>query len=103
MKILHTLTRAPALALLAILLVLILVQPISADGPGYSLDWWTVDSGGDSVSGGSGYTLAGTAGQPDTAIWQHGGYSLTGGFWGGVAISSEGTNSIYLPIVLKSF
>ncbi len=100
MKIFHTLNRTPLLVLLAILLALIFARPISAGGPGYTLDWWTVDGGGDSVSDGSGYTLADAIGQPEATVWQGGGYSLTGGFWGRAA-SAGGGNLVYLPIVLK--
>jgi hypothetical protein len=47
----------------------------------YSLTWWTVDGGGASF-GYSGYTLGGTAGQPDAAVPRSGGvYTLRGGFW----------------------
>ncbi len=105
MKIFHTLSRTLLLVLLTILLALIFVLPISADGPGYTLDWWTVDGGGDSTNGGSGYTLAGTAGQPDSAVWQGGGYTLVGGFWGGAATAATTLpdgESVYLPLILKA-
>lgn len=48
---------------------------------GYDLTWWTVDGGGGKVEG-SGYTLVGTAGQPDAADALSGGdYTLYSGFW----------------------
>jgi hypothetical protein len=65
---------------------------------GYDLSWWTVDGGGGMLSGG-GYTLGGTAGQPDAAMWTGGGYTLAGGFWGGVAVEYH----VYLPLVLRNF
>ena len=40
-----------------------------------------MDSGGVTFGSGGGYTLGGTAGQPDAATWSGGGYTLDGGFW----------------------
>ena len=48
----------------------------------YSIDWYTVDGGGDQSSGGS-YVLTGTIGQPDAAYSQGGQYEVLGGFWSG--------------------
>ncbi|MHC4556598.1 MAG: hypothetical protein ACYTFW_13470 [Planctomycetota bacterium] len=46
----------------------------------YKIDWYTIDGGGGTSSGGQ-YTLTGTIGQPD-AGWSIGGiYELLGGFW----------------------
>jgi hypothetical protein len=66
----------------------------------YSLDWWTVDAGGDTCSG-HGYTLAGTLGQPEAGTHSTGsGYTLAGGFWhdGGAA---QETTKIFLPVVVR--
>jgi len=82
-----------------------LAQPADAgstdlDG-GYDLSWWTVDGGGGTLTDGvSGYSLSGTAGQPDAATWQGEGYSLAGGFWGG-AVPVE--YAVYLPLVLRGY
>ncbi len=68
---------------------------------GYDLSWWTVDGGGSSVgaTGSPGlYTLDGTIGQPDAALWQDETYTLVGGFWGGAMVE----NRIYLPLILKT-
>jgi hypothetical protein len=66
---------------------------------GYNLSWWTVDGGGSSVSnGGKSYTLDGTVGQPDTAVWAGDGYTLFGGFWGDVKIAP-----LYLPLILCNY
>lgn len=47
----------------------------------YAIDWFTVDGGGGTSSGG-GYVLSGTIGQPDAGgPMTAGSYSLTGGFW----------------------
>jgi hypothetical protein len=73
--------------------------PVEPDRTGeYDLSWWTVDGGGH--TGGSAthlYTLGGTAGQPDAAVWSGGDYVLAGGFWGGVAIEY----CVFLPLVLR--
>ncbi len=54
---------------------------LAQGGGGYDLSWWTVDGGGEEVSGG-GFTLNGTAGQPDAHnALSGGGFTLTGGFW----------------------
>ena len=65
---------------------------------GYTLDWWTVDGGGQTEPGGSGYTLSGTIGQPDADSLSGGGYTLSGGFWSGGAVQYK----IYLPVVLRN-
>lgn len=67
-------------------------------GEGYTLSWWTVDGGGITANNHSGYTLGGTSGQPDAAVWSGGDFILAGGFWGGVAVEYR----IYLPLVLRS-
>jgi hypothetical protein len=77
---------------------LTLASLVLADsGPGYDLSWWTVDGGGVTPNDNSGYTLGGTSGQPDAAVWSGGDYVLAGGFWGGVAVEYR----IYLPLVLR--
>jgi hypothetical protein len=72
---------------------------VLAQGPGYALDWWTVDGGSHSFSQGGGYALGGTVGQPDAYVHalSGGDYTLTGGFWGGAA-----QYRIYLPLVLRN-
>jgi hypothetical protein len=73
-----------------------------AQSDGYDLDWWTVDGGGASPPLGTGYTLAGTIGQPDAAAWQDTGYSLSGGFWISAALAAE-EYAVYLPVVFRNF
>lgn len=97
------------IALLAVGVLLLVVTAALAQGPaagphqaGYDLSWWTVDGGGSSPGGGTGYNLGGTAGQPDAGSLSAGGYTLGGGFWGGgVVVSSR--YLIYLPLVLRAF
>ena len=65
----------------------------------YDPSWWTVDGGATTTSSGGGYTLGGTAGQPDAGKLTGGDYSLAGGFWGGVSVEY----SVYLPLVMRSY
>ena len=93
--------RAMIFTLLALALLLSAAPVLAQDG--YDLSWWTVDGGGGSSPPGSGYSLGGTVGQPDAAVWAAGGgsptpYSLSGGFWVGSALQDY---VIYLPVVLR--
>jgi hypothetical protein len=69
----------------------------AATQAGYSIDWWTADSGG-GVSSGGGYRLTGTIGQPDAAHLSAGGYSLSGGYWGSAATAMH---RIFLPVLKR--
>jgi hypothetical protein len=68
---------------------------------GYDLSWWSVDAGGETFSTGDGYTLGGTAGQPDANVLHGGAYTLAGGFWGGGETIGE-PREVYLPLVMRS-
>ena len=46
----------------------------------YSIDWFTIDGGGGTSTGGV-YSVSGTIGQPDAGQMTNGQYSVTGGFW----------------------
>jgi len=59
---------------------LFLVAATSAFSQNYSIDWFTIDGGGGTSSGGS-YSLSGTIGQPDAGTMSGGAYTLVGGFW----------------------
>jgi hypothetical protein len=65
------------LAVLALSAVAAYAQP---DG-GFGLNWWTVDAGGGTSSGGI-YAVRGTAGQSDVGTSSGATYTLRGGFWG---------------------
>ena len=67
-------------------------------GGGYDLTWSSVDGGGWMFSASGGYSLGGTAGQPDAGVMNNGGYSLVGGFWSGAIAQYK----IYLPVTLKN-
>ena len=82
-------------------LALLLVGTALASG-GYDLAWWTVDGGGATFSAGGGYTLGGTAGQPDAGQLGGAGYTLGGGFWGGGAAVGGAPSgyTVRLPLVV---
>lgn len=64
------------------------LQNISAQS--YSIDWFTIDGGGGTSTGGV-YAVSGTIGQPDAGTMTGGHYTLQGGFWGmAVAIQTPG-------------
>ena len=70
---------------------------LAQTGGGYDLTWSTIDGGGGG-SAGAGYQLAGTLGQHDAGTpLSGGGYSLSGGFWGGVSAGSK----LYLPVLRR--
>ena len=70
------------LLLLVVAVLLTLATLVSAAPNAFSLDWWSVDSGGGASQGGD-FTLHGPIGQPDAGPRLTGGdFSLQGGFWG---------------------
>jgi hypothetical protein len=104
MKSVPAFARALGLVALAAVLVALALPslPLRAGepaSPGYTLDWWTVDGGGQTGGDGSGYDLQGSIGQPDAATWQGGSYTLAGGFWFGPP--AGGLLPVYLPIVVR--
>ena len=84
---------------LTLIALMLLVSLAAASHGGYHVDWWTADGGG-GLSSGEGYTLQGTAGQPDAGVMtsDDGSYTLAGGFWGGAA-GHEPDGDVYLPLV----
>jgi hypothetical protein len=50
----------------------------------YTLDWFTVDGGGGTSTGGV-YSVSGTIGQPDAGTMSGGNFTLEGGFWSVIA------------------
>ena len=68
-----------------VLLGLVLsLAPVTLPAQTYSLDWFTMDGGGGTSTGGV-YSVSGMIGQPDAGVMSGGSYSLVGGFWGVVA------------------
>src|SRR5882724_2984149 len=76
-------------------LVCLFVQ-LLASAQNYSIDWFTIDGGGGTSSGGQ-YTLSGTIGQPDAGTMSGGNFTLDGGFWGGVfAVQQVGAPTLHI-------
>jgi hypothetical protein len=66
----------------------------------YSIDWFTIDGGGGTSTGGV-YSVTGTIGQPDAGAMSGGNFTIQGGFWGILAaIQSPGVP--LLRVVLTS-
>jgi hypothetical protein len=63
----------------------------SASAQNYSIDWFTIDGGGGTSTGGV-YSVSGTIGQPDAGHMSGGNFTIDGGFWGIIgAIQSPGS------------
>jgi len=78
------------------LTALALACSITAQAQNYSIDWYTIDGGGGTSSGGQ-YTLMGTIGQPDAGTLSGGPYVLQGGFWGGLfAVQQVGAPTLHI-------
>src|SRR5438477_2216072 len=65
-------------------LLLLTFVPTSASAQNYSIDWFTIDGGGGTSTGGV-FSVSGTIGQPDAGHMSGGNYTLDGGFWGIIA------------------
>jgi hypothetical protein len=66
----------------------------STSAQSYSIDWFTIDGGGGTSTGGV-YSLSGTIGQPDAGRLAGGNYTLDGGFWAGaVAVQTPGAPTL---------
>jgi hypothetical protein len=83
-------------ALLFLFLLILQTARAASDAP-YSLDWWTVDTGGGASSGGA-YSLNGTIGQTDAGSLRGEDYALSGGFWASLL---EAWQKIFLPFIKK--
>src|SRR6266550_675454 len=67
-----------------LLLPLLVGLPSAIDAQNYSIDWFTIDGGGGTSTGGV-YSVSGTIGQPDAGHLSGGNYTIDGGFWGIIA------------------
>ena len=63
---------------------------LTAGAQSFSIDWFTIDGGGGTSSGGN-FTLSGTIGQPDAGTMSGGNFSLNGGFWALFAVQTVGS------------
>jgi hypothetical protein len=68
----------------AILAALTLAACSAQAQTNYTVDWFTIDGGGGTSTGGT-YTVSGTIGQPDAGTMSGGQYSITRGYWGLIA------------------
>ena len=79
--------RSKAINLTVVVIGLFATTRASAQD--FSLDWWTIDGGGEMWTAGGDYELSGTIGQPDAGVLMSGGdFELAGGFWAG-AVEDE--------------
>ena len=67
-----------------ILLALSLTALVAQAQTNYTIDWYTIDGGGGTSTGGV-YAVSGTIGQPDAGAMSGGNYTLEGGFWAVIA------------------
>jgi len=63
--------------------LVLLICP-SSHAQSYAIDWFTIDGGGGTSTGGV-YSVSGTIGQPDAGAMSGGNFSIDGGFWGIIA------------------
>jgi hypothetical protein len=61
-----------------------LVFPSLGRAQTYNIDWFSIDGGGGTSTGGV-YSVSGTIGQPDAGHMSGGNYTIDGGFWGIIA------------------
>lgn len=91
----------PVMVFIAALSLSSIGQTGARSASDYTVSWWSVDGGG-GMSGGGGYSLSGTAGQPDAGLLTGGGYALGGGFWCGAEMPAAAYD-VYLPLVLRQY
>jgi hypothetical protein len=83
-------------ALLKICVGALLAIPFCLSAQTYKIDWYTIDGGGGSSSGGA-YALSGTIGQFDAGTLAGGSFTLVGGFWGGAfAVQQVGSPTLFI-------
>ena len=91
------------IVILAAFLLMPALAWAQSGGSGYSIDTYTIDGGGTAGETAGGYSLSGTAGQPDAGFLQAGSYALGGGFWsGGQGPPLPERYRVYLPVLLKA-
>jgi len=81
-------------------LLLLVGLPSAVDAQNYSIDWFTIDGGGGTSTGGV-YSVSGTIGQPDAGHLSGGNYTIDGGFWGIIA-AIQTPGAPLLRVVLTS-
>ncbi len=74
----------------AIAVAALTLLAFQAESQQYAIDWYTIDGGGGTSTGGV-YALSGTIAQPDAGTMTGGNFALTGGFWSiFAAVQTEG-------------
>ncbi|HKX50078.1 MAG TPA: hypothetical protein VJQ48_06550 [Candidatus Binatia bacterium] len=77
----------------------LLAIPLCLSAQNYKIEWYTIDGGGGTSSGGE-YTLSGTIGQLDAGLVAGGNYAIYGGFWGGAfAVQQVGSPTLFINLV----
>src|SRR2546421_1212328 len=66
---------------MALLLLLGSLGVSALQAQNYSIDWFTIDGGGGTSTGGV-FSVTGTIGQPDAGHLSGGNYTVDGGIWG---------------------
>jgi hypothetical protein len=66
----------------------------------YSLDWFTLDGGGGTSTGGV-FAVSGTIGQPDAGAMSGGTFHLPGGFWSFTAVQTPGAPVLHMANLLN--
>jgi hypothetical protein len=67
----------------------VIAAAATAAGQDFTIDWYTIDGGGEMFTTGGNFELSGTIGQPDAGVVMTGGnFELVGGFWPGAGASS---------------
>jgi hypothetical protein len=71
------------------LLIPLLLPAAVAHAQTFTIDWYTIDGGGNTTPSASGFSILGTIGQPDAAFLAGPTYSCQGGFWGAFASATS--------------
>ncbi len=82
--------------------LMFLAVAITAHAQSYSIDWFTIDGGGGTSTGGV-YSVSGTIGQPDAGAMNGGNFSVTGGFWSVVLVQSPDAPTLYATNAAPGF
>jgi len=71
---------------IALSAMLALLATVGSQAQEFSVDWYTVDAGGETSTTGGDFELSGTIGQPDanTTVLTGGDFELAAGFWPGI-------------------
>lgn len=81
--------------------LLLLMTLTTARAQNYAIDWYTIDGGGGTSTGGV-FSVSGTIGQPDAGVMSGGNFTVQGGFWGGiVAVQTEGGPKLFIENLLN--